>query len=130
MNTLYEVDFSAWLNAQICLLRSKQFDQVDLEHLLGEMEDLGNSYKEAIESHLTIILIHMLKQSPSDSINDGRVQIEKKIQRHPSLKNYPKKVFHESYEDARRHASRQTGIDLRKFPKECPWPLEEVLDCQ
>lgn len=136
MEPLYESDFNEWLDTQIKLIKSKDFEKLDIEHLIEEMEDLGDSFKEAIESHLTIILMHKLKQllqperdgkSWNSSIIEGKFQIEKKVQRHPSLKNYPRKVFLECYEDARRVASRETGLDLRKFPKECPWSLEEVL---
>lgn len=136
MNPLYEEDFHAWLESQIQLIKNKEFDKLDTENLIEEMEDLGDSYKEAIESHLVILLAHLLKhkhqpdhatKSWDNSIFDARVQIAKKMQRHPSLKDYPKKVLAECYEDARRYASKETGIDLRKFQKDCPWTLNEIL---
>ena len=135
MKTLHETDFHAWLTDQIDLAKKNDFQNMDWKNLIEEMEDLGDHYHEAIESHLTIIFIHKLKhlmqprecKSWDDSIHDGIFQIQKKISRHPSLKNYPRKVFYECYEDARRAASRQTEIDLRKFPKDCPWTFEEIL---
>ena len=136
IKNLHETDFSAWLEVQTQLIRERKFHLLDVTNLIEEMEDLGDSFKEAIESHLTIILLHRLKQmmqpdretkSWNSSIVNAKVQISKKISRHPSLKGYPGKVFAECYEDARRYASKETGVDLRKFEKDCPWTLNEVL---
>jgi len=136
MKTLYETDFSAWIESQVQALKKKDFAHLDIEHLLEEMETLGDSLKEAIESHLIILLMHKLKQlvqperdgkSWNDSIINARFQIEHKRERQPSLRNYSQKVFIECFHDARRHASKQTGIDLRKFPQVCPWTFEEVM---
>jgi len=41
LKQLYELDDSQWLGETISLLRNHQFQQLDLEHLIEELEDLG-----------------------------------------------------------------------------------------
>lgn len=136
MKTLYNTDFVAWLDEQISFLRKKKFEKLDLDHLLEEMEDLGGSYKRAIESHLVIIMLHLLKmkhqsdfstKSWNDSIVNARVQIDKIIHDNPCLKKYPKEVFAECYSEARKYAAKQIRLSIKKFPLECPWTLNEVM---
>jgi len=137
--TLYDKDFQAWLHQQVFYLQKKDFAKIDLPHLLEEMETLGNSNPQALESHLIIILLHMLKQkhqpdyaskSWRDSIVNGRVQIDKIIENSPSLKNHLKdeKVFNKCFQSARRYAAKETGIDIRKFEKKCSWNIKEILE--
>ena len=45
MIPLYEEDFHAWLDSQIHLIKNKEFEKLDTEHLLEEMEDLGRFNK-------------------------------------------------------------------------------------
>lgn len=134
--SLYEKDFSAWLHDQIHMIKMKDFAHLDIKNLLEEMETLGNSNPQAIESHIVIILTHMLKQkyqpshsskSWNDSIVNARIQIEGIIEYNPSLKNYPETIIDKSYKKARRYASKQTKIELRKFELDCPWKLSEIL---
>jgi hypothetical protein len=136
--SLYDKDFNAWLHDQIHMLRTKDFAHLDIENLLEEMETLGNSNPEALESHLIIIMLHMLKQkyqpshsskSWNDSIINAKVQIDRILEKNPSLKNYLKneKVFNDCYRSARRYASKETKIELRKLDEECPWTLKEIL---
>ena len=45
LKQLYELDDSQWLGETISLLRNHQFQQLDLEHLIEELEDLGKEKK-------------------------------------------------------------------------------------
>ena len=129
MQPKYEEDFHAWLDDQISFMRNKDFTHLDMDHLIEEMEELGGSYKNALESHLTIMLIHMLKKnyqkdysskSWNDSIDNGRVQIDKIIRKNPSLKNYISLVFSECYQDARRYASSKQELRSNSYLKSVP----------
>lgn len=44
---LYEQDFNLWREITIQQIRERQFNQVDWEHLLEELEDIGKSEKRA-----------------------------------------------------------------------------------
>jgi hypothetical protein len=136
MKSLYETDFTAWLDTQVEALKRKDFAHLDIEHLLEEMETLGGSEKSAIESHLTIIMMHMIKQhiqsersgkSWNDSIVNARVQIAMIIEKNPSLHSYPREVFPKCYQRALKEAARQMKVETRQISGVAPWSLSEVL---
>ena len=43
MSDQYETDFYAWANTQASLLRSGNFAQADIEHIVEEIESMGKS---------------------------------------------------------------------------------------
>ncbi|MCC5667250.1 DUF29 domain-containing protein [Nostoc sp. CHAB 5784] len=137
MSAAYKADFNLWIEQTTQLLRSHRWQEVDVEHLIEEVEGLGKSERRSIASQLTRLLLHLLKwqyqpqrrsDSWLDSITDSRTQIELAIEDSPSLKSYPTEQLEESYQRARRQAAKQTGILLSVFPEECPYSLELVLD--
>ena len=58
---LYEQDFYAWSKAQAALLRAGRFADLDLKHLIEEVDDLGESLKRSVRSRLRTIIEHLLK---------------------------------------------------------------------
>ncbi len=85
MNTNYATDLSLWARETADLIREGRWQNIDLEHLVEELEDLGKSEKRGIASQLVRLLIHLLKweyqpqrrsDSWLDSITDSRLQIE------------------------------------------------------
>lgn len=50
--TLYKQDFYSWAFDQADLLRQGGFDQLDLSHVIEELEDLGNQHYDQLESRL------------------------------------------------------------------------------
>lgn len=136
MSLAYESDFNFWIEEQTKLLKEHRFDELDIEHLIEEMEDLGGSYKDSLESHLRNVIIHMLKtkyqpemscNSWSSSTANARASIKKIIRKNPSLKKYPQEVLEEAYEEGREVAIKESGLNENVFPIECPWTLEEIL---
>src|SRR5205085_7862178 len=57
----YENDFYKWTQNQIAFLQKKEFTKLDIDHLIEEIESLGNSEKNAIESHMIVLFVHLLK---------------------------------------------------------------------
>ena len=59
----YETDFYLWTQQQAALLRQGPFNRVDLDlaNIAEEIESMGKSDRRAIESHLFVILLHLLK---------------------------------------------------------------------
>ncbi|MCF8015238.1 MAG: DUF29 domain-containing protein, partial [Chromatiaceae bacterium] len=57
----YDGDFYAWTLQTAQQLRSGQLDQVDLAQVAEEIEDMGKSDRRALESHLKILMLHLLK---------------------------------------------------------------------
>jgi Domain of unknown function DUF29 len=58
---LYEQDFYVWTRKQADLLRAGRFDELDLPHLIDEVEDLGASQRRDAFSRSQQILQHLLK---------------------------------------------------------------------
>lgn len=134
---LYEQDYYRWIEQTALSLRKQAFDQLDLENLIEEIEDMGRSEKRALESNLRVVLWHLLKWkyqpqqrcgSWRGSITEHRIRIRKALQDSPSLKNYLPEVFSETYQDAIKIASQETGLESETFPTLCEWTLQNVLD--
>ncbi len=60
MTALYEEDFVLWTEKTAELLKRKEFNRVDWENLIEEVECMGKSERQAVESLLTQLLIHLL----------------------------------------------------------------------
>lgn len=136
MSAAYTTDFSKWAQQTAKLLREQRWQEVDLVHLVEEVEDLGKTEKRGIASQLTRLLLHLLewqyqpeRRSDSwlDSITDARLQIELAIQDSPSLKTYPLMQLEKSYRKARVSAAKQTHLSLSVFPEVCPFSLDNCL---
>jgi hypothetical protein len=136
MRETYSSDFNAWLTQTTQLLKEQRWQEIDVVHLIEEIEALGKSERRGIVSQLIRLLLHLLKwqyqpqrrsDSWLDSITDARTQIELAIEDSPSLRNYPAEKLEESYQRARRQAAKQTKLRISVFPDTCPYPLELVL---
>ena len=132
----YNDDFHAWSLEQASLIKRKEFARLDIEHLVEEIEGLSASDKRALESHLAILLAHLLKikyqpgkhtRSWDLSIEESRYQVRKNLRRNPSLKRLLPEFYIDAYQTSRREAAYETGIELNVFPEKCPWTIKEVL---
>lgn len=134
---LYDQDYAHWLEQTALCLRKQAFEQLDIDNLIEEIEDMGRSEKRAIESNLRVVLWHLLKwryqpqnrsSSWQGSIAEHRIRIRKALGDSPSLNNYLNEVFAETYQDAIKVASEETGLDPKTFPTTCEWTLSQALD--
>lgn len=62
LKQLYDLDDAQWLEETVCLLKKHQFQQLDLDNLIEELEDLGREKKKAG--------VGGVKQIQSDNQND------------------------------------------------------------
>ncbi len=136
-DNLYKEDFQLWLDTTAKMLRERQLNQLDFDNLIEEIESMGRSEKDALESNLVVVLMHLLKykyqperrsNSWLSTIYEHRRRIRRAFSKSPSLKNYFNEVFAECYQDARQEASLETGLALEVFPLECPFNVEETLN--
>jgi hypothetical protein len=134
---LYEQDFCLWVERALVLLREGNFKDLDLENLLEEIADMSNSQKQALESNLKIILMHLLKykyqankrtNSWRYTIVEHRQRIRKAFKNSPSLKRHFLDEFADVYLEARQLAAIETGLSINSFPLECPFSIEQSLD--
>ena len=135
MQSLYEKDFHEWSIEQANLLKNGDYDHLDFENLIEEIESLGKSDKRSLESCISLLLMHLLKikyqperhtRSWDITVGKTKTKILRLIKKNPSFKRFIPEIMHESYEDARKDASYETNLDIKKFPKKCPWTFEEI----
>ena len=134
---LYEKDFYAWARRQSQLLRAGRYADLDLVHLIEEVEDMGGHVRRQLASRLEVLLMHLLKwrhqpnltgKSWRLTIAEQRRRIAKLLRKNPSLTPELDELLADAYEDARFGAMLETGLDLAVFPEDCPFTLIEVLD--
>ncbi|MEH2409863.1 DUF29 domain-containing protein [Nostoc sp.] len=150
-NQLYEQDFNLWRESIIEQIKEHRFYDIDWEHLLVELEDMGKSEKRSFMSNLTILIAHLLKltvQSDApemmqtswySSVTEHRFRVKKDLSENPSFKNYITEVISQAYADARKLAIKEAYADARKLAiKESkkaklgvrkPTDAEYPLDC-
>ncbi len=107
--TTYSSDYYTWTKEQVRLLKLKQFEQVDWDNVIEEIEDLGKSRENALESYLERLLDHLLKLAYWHSekeygtrdwkaeIRNFRAQIKKILRKNPALKNKLEPIWDEIY---------------------------------
>ena len=57
---LYDKDHLLWLEQTAGQLKERSLDNLDWEHLIEEIEDLGRAEKNKAKSYLRQLLIHLL----------------------------------------------------------------------
>ncbi|CCH95257.1 conserved hypothetical protein [Microcystis aeruginosa PCC 9432] len=57
LEQLYEREYDRWLSETIELLKNRQLDQLDYEHLIEELAALRRSEKTAVKSLILSIII-------------------------------------------------------------------------
>lgn len=136
MSTLYDSDFYAWTQEQSKLLKAHQWEQLDVENLVEELESLGRQERRELVNRLAILLGHLLKWqyqpekqgvSWQATIREQRRKVERLIQENPSLKSYLAEALQDAYEDGLDLAVRETGLPFTIFPASCPYTLEQAL---
>ena len=134
---LHDKDFYAWTKETAQLLKNGKISEVDIMNVAEELEDMGNSDKRGVVSQLSRLITHLLKwkyqpvlrgNSWRNTIEAARIEISDFFKDSPSLKNEAKLKFEIAYKKAIRIASNETGIEVKEFPKECPFTLEQCLD--
>ena len=60
--SLYEADFLLWTEATVAKLKARDFDHIDLENLIEEIESLGRSEKKEVRNRLKTLLEHLIKR--------------------------------------------------------------------
>jgi len=115
-----------------------QTDQeLDIEHLVAELETMGRRDRQELVSRLKILLGHLLKWqyqpthrsgSWRGSILERRLRIRDLLQDAPSLKPFLAEAATTAYGDGAKLASKETGLPLAQFPEALPYALDPLLD--
>ncbi|RKZ36007.1 MAG: DUF29 domain-containing protein [Gammaproteobacteria bacterium] len=137
MSATYDEDLYTWSLEQAILLRTRKFDQIDLEHIIEEIEDMSKSEKRALQSFLETLLMHLLKwqfqpayqgRSWKFTIIEQRKRIESHLQENPGLRSKLPELVEKAYGYAVTGAVRETGLAVKVFPQECPWLYKQFTN--
>ena len=106
----YDQDFALWVEENIVLLKAKNYDAVDWENLIEEVEGLTRSDKRELENRLITLFEHALKRRYVPLIDCYRgwevtltrtqKQLRRVLKDSPSLRNYFVSIIEECYQDA------------------------------
>ena len=136
-NDLHERDFYAWTQEQSSLLKSGREAEIDVEHLIQEIESMGASERRELLNRLEELLMHLLKwkyqpglrgASWEISISKQRNGLEDLFETSPSLRPKLEEVLSKAYGRARRYATKETGLPTSNFPEICPFDSNQLLD--
>ena len=136
ISQLYETDPTLWLEKTIECLKRDRLDQLDIEHLIEELEDLGKRDKNKAASLLEQIIRHLLllqywSVERDNNASHWEAEIDAfrtQLRRHltTTLRQYLEQELSIIYQDALRYTSKKTR--LQNLPKYCPYTLENLLD--
>ncbi|ELR99402.1 DUF29 domain-containing protein [Gloeocapsa sp. PCC 73106] len=147
-NTLYDRDLQLWIEQTIDQLKKREFESLDIEHLIEELVDLGNSEKNRLKSNLKILLAHLLKlrvqfNAPDtmkgswySSVLEHRQRVLDNLADTPSLKGFLREAVEKAYGDGRKLAIKEGKLakfgvrtqEESEYPLICPFSIEQILD--
>lgn len=130
--SLYEQDFLLWSEDIAAKLKTRDFEHLDLENLIEEVESLGRSDRKELLSRLVVIFEHLLKRLYVELANDyngwertvrtQRNELVILLKQSPSLKS----IWQKSVEDAWDIALNGVKEDYPKvtFPDRFPYATD------
>jgi Domain of unknown function DUF29. len=156
LKELYEKDFYLWVLENLKLLKNKEFEFVDWENLLEEIEYMARKELRSVINLMAVIMEHLYKWENyresaymgsgwKKSILNARKELINLFDEMPSLKRIAQEK--ESLNKAWRRAVNSLIVwfdedenkDLAKkyfgrlpteedFPKDCPYTFEQVME--
>lgn len=134
---LHDVDFYAWTQQQVHLLKSANWAALDIESLTQEIESMGASERRELINRLAVLLTHLLKWQYQPSfqgrswqltIKEQRRQLQRLLTDNPSLQARLSELIADAYGDAILLAAKETGLEESMFPENCPYAEDAILD--
>ena len=145
LSQLYEQDFSAWIERNMGLIRQGRLSEVDVEHLVEELSEMGRSQQHELVNRLRVLLAHLLKwqfqyhqlsrqwaefegKSWRNTIIEQRAALRYLLEKNPGLKSRIARALDEAYPQALDLAIDESGLPAHSFPTEIPYSAEQVFD--
>ena len=126
---LYDQDYYTWARQQADALKRRDFEAVDWENVIEEIEALVRGEESSLRSQYARIIEHFLKLQYRDSreagsvagwtisIDNAREEIRELLQDSSGLKTQRDELFHDAWERARRRVinafARQAAEGIR-----------------
>ncbi len=127
LKQLHEQDLNLWLEQIAIAIKNRDFNNMDWDGLLEEIEDMGASQKRALDSYLQRLIEHILKLKYWESdpeynykgwkreVVNFRNRIKRILKKNPSLKNYITQEYEDIYQDAIATMSQEFNIPDASF---------------
>ncbi|WP_333785257.1 DUF29 domain-containing protein [Thermocrinis sp.] len=151
LKQLYEKDFILWIEENLRLIKEGNYEEVDWENLLEEIEDMGRRHLESAVSYAAVVLEHLYKlehfkvdektgKGWIKSILNARDELELLFENMPSVKGKVEtkidqawkvavknliKWFRDNEELAEKFFGKLPSKE--NFPLECPYSFEDLL---
>jgi hypothetical protein len=137
---LYDRDILAWSEHQSTLLRrvarGERLNDVDWDHVVEEIEDVGLSELNAVRSYLRQMLVHLLKlYGWPDSTASDHWRLELRGFQADAVQRFAPSMRQriEVTTLYRRAYMQLEGLSLdnrppRQFPEACPFSLDDLLE--
>jgi hypothetical protein len=132
--SLYEQDILLWVEETVSKLKAKDFESLDLDNLIEEVESLGISQKKELINRLIVLLEHLLKRLYVDlpydyngwerTIRTQRNNLQVLIKQVPSLKSRWESSFIDAWEIALKTVREE--YSQINFPDR--WPFSQELE--
>jgi hypothetical protein len=138
LQKLYEIDDYLWLQETLKLLKNNDFNSLDLENLIEELESLGRNSFNKVRSLLRQIIIHLLLLEHwqeeyalnhrhwmgeiiafRDDLNNNLTT---------TLNNKLNQELESIYNVSKRVVIQKTGLHQKLFSAHCPYSLEQLLN--
>jgi hypothetical protein len=138
LQSLYEQDEHLWLTATIALLKENRLAELDIKHLIEELEELSKRDKNRVESFLRQIIIYLLLwqyRSEEFALNhrhwqgeiaNFRIQLNRYLT--TNLQKYLLENQEAIYQDAVFIVVQKTEMSSNIFPVNCLYSLEQLLN--
>ncbi len=112
LKQLHESDFNLWVERIKEAIQNRDFENMDWDNLLDEIDDMGKSEKRALDSYIQRLIEHILKLKYWDverercqngwmqEVTNFRNRIKRILKKNPSLNSYLKAEYSDIYQDA------------------------------
>jgi Domain of unknown function DUF29. len=157
LKELYEKDFYLWVQENLKLLKNREYDLVDWENLLEEIEDMARRELRSLISLMAIIMEHLYKWENFrysqdmghdwiETIYNARRELEEIFEDNPSLKvkAQDRDTMHRAWKFAVRALVNWFKLPRNKalvqfyfkgriptekdFPQECPYTSQQIME--
>ena len=139
LSGLYDEDFFEWTRRNAELLRAGRVRVSDIRHIAEEIEGLGRQDLKELHRRSRALLAYLLvgqlqpamqSRSRLGPITEERIWLDGLLEQSPSLKVKLANELPVYYAEAVRLARALARIapDRERFPVDCPFTVEQILD--
>ena len=135
--TRYDDDLYTWVGEQVALLRAGKTDDLDLDHIAGELEDVATRLDDQLVACLRVLLMQMLiwdQRSERRSLNhvntiaQQRLRIEFLFRDSPKLQARLMEAADEAYRDAAMWGAYEAHMPDSDLPSAQPYSADDILN--